>query len=165
MPIAGNIHPPCRLIWPYFHMSFFFRCCRSRLQIKVVALASFGPGAVFHAHSAFATFFLPENRHGTTVSYWLGPLDWLANSNLHLLHEHKLECVASPAWWSPSAVLLALNFCGNMRKYRYHSNRGSVWVQFEWYHYIVRLLKSPFWYKNLAPISYTSRVIDNFMFK
>ena len=32
----------------------------------------------------------------------------------------------SPAWRSASAVLQTPNFCGNMRKFRYHGNRGRL---------------------------------------
>jgi len=35
-------------------------------------------------------------------------------------------------------------------------------VVLEWYHYIVRPLKPPLWYRNLALVSYTRRVIAKF---
>ena len=41
----------------------------------------------------------------------------------------------------------------------------SVGVQFVGCHYIARPLKPPLWHKNLALVSYTSRVIANFMSK
>jgi len=80
-------------------------------------------------------------------------------------HRIKLESVSKPS------VMVALRCFTDAELLWQHAKiwlpwqQGSIRVVFEWYRYIARSLKPRLWYKNLALISYTSRVIANFMCK